>query len=418
MNMTKAEQQAEAAARAEAAGSVPGEVVSDINDSAGEGNEGGSHQQVERDEPRDDNGRPKPIHMSPADQARLDMAKRFRRQGAEEDVPFNGNLNDPEMLYGKSGREALEPEPDEPDILVPQAKTVMPKETNAPKRTLTVRGRQVEMTDDEILAAAQKTLAGDSYLDEARSLLEEAKQIKAERAGRAPQHPEGEHNNSTQYDRQDVDPQSRQHPDELEEAIEQIQFGDPKEAAAKIRKVMKTVSEQEADEGQMRRLVKNDIARSQAVVKAFSEKNPTIANDQVAAQALEQFVYQITREEIEKLGDVDASKIPQNSAELANWHRFYRINGRAVSTPDALLESAKGRYEKWKGVSGQTPSPAAQAKPRVVVNVDRDQRRAAIPNQPTRSMSPTPDALTRQPQGKSRSDVIMAMRKQRGQTVA
>jgi hypothetical protein len=33
-------------------------------------------------------------------------------------------------------------------------------------------------------------------------------------------------------------------------------------------------------------------------------------------------------------------------------------------------------------------------------------------------MAPAPDAVARQPQGKSRSDVIMAMRKQRGQTVA
>jgi hypothetical protein len=419
MNMTKAEQTAEANARAEAAGTVPGdEIVSDINDSTGEEGEGGQRQ-PERAEEDDSPARPKPIHMSPADQARLDMAKRFRRQSVEDDVPFNGNMNDPEMLYGKAGREQLDPDPIAPDLLVPDPKVVIPPVVAPAKRTLTVRGKTVEMTDDEILAAAQKTLAGDSYLDEARGLLEEAKQIKAERAGHDPQHPEGQ-NSRTRNDGQDADPdEARQHPgDELEEAIEQIQFGDPKEAAAKIRKVMKTVSEQEADEGQMRRLVKNDIARVQVVLKTFSDANPTIANDKIAAQAIEQFVYDVTREEIEKLGDVDASKIPQNPAELANWHRFYRINGRSVSNPEALLESAKGRYLKWKGVSEQPVVPAAKVAPRVVVNVDRTERRAAMPTQPTRSMAPRPDAQARPTEGRSRSETIMKMRQQRGQTVA
>jgi hypothetical protein len=415
--LTKAEQMAEANARAEAAGTVPGdEIVSDINDNTGEEGEGGSHQPQRAAEDDDGAGRPKPIHMSPADQARLDMAKRFRRQSVEDDVPFNGNMNDPEMLYGKAGRVELKPDPNEPDMLV--EKPVTPVKPEPAKRTLTVRGKTVEMTDDEILAAAQKTLAGDSYLDEARSLLEEAKTIKAERAGRAPQHPEGD-TQRTQDDGLENDRDgARQHPDELEEAIEQIQFGDPKEAAAKIRKVMKTVSEKEADEGQMRRLVKNDIARVQTVLKTFSDANPEIANDPIAAQAIEQFVYRLTRAEIEKLGDVDASKIPQNPAELANWHRFYRINGRSVSTAEALLEGAKGEYLKWKGVSEQPKPPAAKVAPRVVVNVDRTERRAAMPTQPTRSMAPRPDAQARPTEGRSRSETIMKMRQQRGQTVA
>ena len=420
---TKADQLQEAAARAEASGAaidpitgaaMSQEITSDISDSTGEEGDDG-YQPQRRTDDDDRGGRQKPIAMSPADQARMDMAKRFKRQGAEEDVPFNGNMNDPEMIHGQFGRQALEPEP--VDEGAPIAKAVIAPAPEA-KRTLTVRGKQVEMTDNEILAAAQKTLAGDSYLDEARTLLEEAKQIKAERAGRAPHHPEGEHNQGTQDDGQDFDAQDRQHPDELEEAIEQIQFGDPKEAAAKIRNVIKGVSEKEADEGQMRRLVKNDITKAQAVVKSFSDANPEIANDPIAAQALEQFVYKATRAEIEKLDGIDASKIPQNSAELANWHRFYRINGREVSTPAQLLETAKGEYLKWKGVSEQPKPAPAKAAPRVVVNVDRTERRANIPNQPTRSMAPRPDAPAAQSQGKSRTDVIMNMRRQRGQTVA
>lgn len=408
---TKAEQEAEANARAAAAGDVPADqIVSDIVDNTGPSDDPvlTQPQRTEEDLPQ----RAKPIHMSPADQARMEMAKRFKRQSADEDVPFNGNMSDPEMIYGEHGREQLEPEPVVDD---PIAKAVIAPEP-VKKKTLTVRGKQVEMTDDEILAAAQKTLAGDSYLDEARGLLEEAKTIKAERAGRDPQHPEG--HTRTQDDGLDPDPNlARQHPDELEEAIEQIQFGDPKEAAKKIRDVIKKTSETEADEGQMRRLVKNDISRAQVVVKSFTDKNPDIANDPIAAAALEQFVYAVSREEIEKLGEVDASKIPQNPAELANWHRFYRVNGRSVSNPEQLLESAKGRYLKWKGVSEQ-PKPPTPAKPRVEVNVDRTARRANIPTQPSRSVAVQPDAQTRPPQGKTRSEVIRAMRAQRGQTVA
>lgn len=425
--LTKAEQDIEAKGRTEAQAEAQAQghfvptgndiVPGDTDDSTGEaGGEGGQRQQPDRTE-EEDAGRPKPIYMSPADQARMEMAKRFKRQSTEDDVPFNGNMNDPEMLYGRSGRQELEPEAIETET-APIAKALIPPVAPPVKRTLTVRGKAVEMTDDEILAAAQKTLAGDSYLEEARDLLQEAKQIKAERAGRAPQHPEGEHNQRTQDDGQDDPDGERQHPDELEEAINDIQFGDPKEAAAKIRKVFKGVAEKEADEGQMKRLVKNDIARVQVVLKTFSDANPDIANDPIAAQAIEQFVYRLTRAEIEKLGDVDASKIPQNPAELANWHRFYRINGRSVSTAEALLEGAKGEYLKWKGVSEQPKLPPIPAKPRVEVNVDRSARRANIPNQPTRSVAPRSDAQARPTEGRSRSDTIMKMRQQRGQSVA
>ncbi len=56
--------------------------------------------------------RPKPIHMSPSDEARANIAKRFRRDD-EGRVPYNGDPNDPEMLYGKHGR--AQPDPEEVD---------------------------------------------------------------------------------------------------------------------------------------------------------------------------------------------------------------------------------------------------------------------------------------------------------------
>lgn len=409
---TKQEQLAEANARALANGTDADEQVSDINDSTGEeGGEEGQFQPERRGADEDRQER-REIRMSPADQARLDMAKRFRRQGAEDDVPFNGDLNDPEMLYGTSGREQLEPDAELPDILQPAPAPQV-------KRTIKVRGQDIELSEDEILERARKVTAADSYLEEARQLLDEAKTIKAERVSQNSRPPESRTN--TQDDGLDTDPSEQRHPpgDELEEAIEQIQYGDPKEAAQRLRNVMKKVSETEANEGQLRRLVNNDIARAQKTLKAFSDANPDIANDPIAASAVEQFVYAVTREEIEKLDSVDKTKIPTNSAELANWHRFYRVNGQEVSSPEQLLEKARARYQTWKGVPPQ-PQVKQETKgaPRVVVNVDRTERRANLPNQPTRSAAPRPDVQTNAPQGRSRSAVIMGMRQQRGQTVA
>lgn len=386
-----------------------------IDDSTGE-NDLPARQPRQQDEPETE-ARHEPIRMSPNDLKRLEIAKRFKRNAdGDEDAPFNGDPNDPEMRFGKVARQTIEPEPGE-SIVGQRVEEPAPQDEPQPKLTkLIVRGKDVWLTDAQILERAAKVEAADSYLEEGRSLLEQARRVNREqRTSPDLHHPEDQ--TGTQNDDLNVDDQSAdQHPDELAQAIEEIQFGDPKNAADKIRQVIDRAADQSADKRQKTRLINNDVAKSQADLKAFMGQNPDLAKDEVANVVLEKTMYDIYREDITKLG-VDPAVIPTDTTELANWHRFYRVEGKPVRTTAEALQEAKGRFDKWRGVTKQSPQPQRQ-QPRVEVNVDRTARREAIQNQPTRAVAPRPDAVRQAPTRKSRHDIIMDMRRSRGRPVA
>lgn len=422
MTLSKAEQDAEARGRNASLKDDAGNPIgadprqTPIDDSTEEQLGDPPSRPIDRNEddgePR---GRVKPVYMSPADQKRAEFAKRFKRDD-EGNVPYNGNPNDPEMLYGKYGREDLgEPEP-EPE---PQAREQAQPQ---PKLfTIKVRGKDVTLTEEQLLERASKVEAADSYLDESRDLLEQARAAKrnsAERTGEEPHRPEARR--STQDDVLNAAnaTEDGQHPDPLEQAIEEIQFGDPKEAAGKIRKVITQVSDESADQRQVQRLIQKDSLASQQAVKAFVDQNPEF-KDPRTERWMRDELFIIQREEIVALGQVDADKIPTDPKAVADWHQFYRVNGANVSDPVKMLKAAQDRYETWRGVK---PKPAPQPQPRreaprVEVNVDRNARRAAIPNQPSRPSAPVPDATQQRPQASTRANTILNMRKARGQLV-
>lgn len=354
------------------------------------------------------------IRMSPGDAARAEMAKKFRRA---DSVPFNGDPNDPEMLYGDVARETLVPEDNEPENISGEDREPAPQAQQPPqKRKIKVRGQEIELTDDEILERAAKVTAADSYLEEARELLRDAKTIKAERAGRDRQHPDEQ--SSTPDDEQELEPpQDQRRPVDTKSVVEKIQFGDPEEAAQDLDELIERKAGERADNAQLKRVMDNDLAKSQKALKDFVAANPELDADRLSATAIENILYDIYREEILSLGQVDADKIPKNPQELAYWHRFYRVNGHQVSDFAKAINTAKERFEAWRGKPATPQQPRKAPTGRVEVNVDRSQRRAAIPNQPERAVAPRP-AATQQQAPKSRSDVIAQMKKARGQITA
>lgn len=387
-------------------------------DESGDQNRG---RETELPEQNDDVPRRKPLYMSPADEVRANIAKRFRHEAPEDEVPFNGDMTDPEMLYGRAGRREEEPAGDDIDPGVPRQEA----QTEAPKlRKLIVRGKEIELTEEEILARAGKVTAADSYLDEARAMLEEAKSI---RGGRSPagtdQHPDPSRTRATE-DEQELDPpDDAQHPAQsrTRKLVEELQFGDPDKAAELLEEIVDERADKKADNRQLTRLMNNDLVASQKALKDFMGKHPELADDKNAAVLIENSMYDFFREEIEALGTVDKDTIPKDPKQLANWHRFHRVHGDNVSKPADLLEKALKKIEAWRG--GPKPNPSTsrsterRPEPRVDVTVDRTQRRQALPNQPSRTVSPRPDAMAA-PQTRSRSDVVMQMRKSRGQLTA
>lgn len=376
-------------------------------------------------EPRRTEPEPPVDRRSPSDIARAEMAARFKSQriAKEGEIPFNGDINDPEMNYGRFGAQPdADPAPGPSAVgqrtdIEPEPAPVTP--APAPKTyKLKIRGLDVEMSEDEVLRRAAMTTAADTYLDEAREILDAAKGIRknqAARAGQDPQHPEGQ--TAPQDDGLNPDATDQgQHPDPFEQVIEDIQFGEPKEAAKRLREVLTAESDKSADKRQQQRIVNNELAKSQKALQAFASSNPDIANDPAATAVMLENIYGIYREDLIKTG-IDASKLPKDPTELANWHTFSRTRGEATPI-EQVFDKAKARYQAWRGGSKASPSQQpARAAPRVDVNVDRTQRREAIPNQPTRSMAPRQDAARQAPAEPNRSSIIMGMRKSRGQVV-
>ena len=364
-------------------------------------------------EPSEPEPREKPIAMSPQDAKRAAMADRFKRKDVE--APFDGDLTKPENMYGDVAAEALEVDPDAPEPGVPAAR--QQEQKPAPRMiTRTVRGKEVTKSEDEWLALAMKVDAADSYLEESQQLLKDAKAIRQERTGQDPQHPEGR--TEAQDDRTDEDDRqtSRRPGIDLKSVVEKIQFGDPAEAAEELAKAIDTVATKQVNEGHVARLVSNDLARSKADLAAFSKANPDIAADQIASMVIENNVYAIYREEIKALG-VDEAQIPKDPKALADWHRLYRVHGHTVSKPADVLEKAKAKLDSWRGTTSQAPKPAPRkGEARVEVNVDRTERRMAIPVQPSRAVAPRRDAPVVK-QEDSRKSAVQEMRRARGQPV-
>lgn len=365
-----------------------------------------------------------PIRHSPQDDVRMSIASRFRRPEAEE-RPFNGDMTDPENAYGRFGRDG----DDDDDAAVAAAEAggedlsdiddQRQAARQPAKREVIVRGKKMLLSDEEILAAAQKTLAGDTYLEDAKSILAQAKEIRAERTGANRQHPDGD-----QVGAQDeLDPaldDGAQHPEPLPvELVQKLQFGDPEEAAKELAEYIDRRSEKKAatavHSSGVERAFDQDLQRSQKALKAFTDANPDLANDELAAMAIEKGMYDLYKEDILKLGLTTEDKLPTTSKELANWHRFYRVNGYEVRPTKDLLEASKAKFLDWKGVKPAPQQQQRQAKtaPRISVSVDRDARRAAIPLQPSRAAAPRRDVQA--PAPSDRASVVADMRRQRGQ---
>jgi hypothetical protein len=376
------------------------------------GDEGDGETRIEA-EPE---ARAKPIAMSPQDIKRQAMADRFKRPDAE-DRPFDGDMTKAENLYGDVANETLEVDETLPEPGVPADQQRAAPAQDDRTHTIKVRGKEIKLTTAELLERASKVEAADTYLAESRDLLEQAKQVRGGRTAPDSQHPEDR--TGAQDDEQDQDRRSddtRRPGIDLKSVVEKIQFGDPEEAAADLARAIDSVTDQKVNEGHVARLVSNDLARAKMDLKAFRDANPELDKDELSSKAIENIIYSIYREEIVKLG-VDEAQIPQDSKALADWHRLYRVHGHTVSKTADVLTQAKARFDKWRGPSTQAkPATTRKEAPRVAVNVDRTERRMAIPTQPSRGVAPRRDAAP-VTQENSRKSAVQEMRRARGQPV-
>jgi hypothetical protein len=319
-----------------------------------------------------------------------------------------------------------EPEPQEqgePQDAAPPETETQPE--SAPRMVkVKIRGVEKEITYDEAIAEAQKSLAGESYVDEGRSKIKELDdlirqartQISAPRESQPPT-PGGQP--STQpTDQPTGDPQQPE--DLIGKLIETMQFGDPNEARPMMENVISTMAKQIVQREMVEQRLKTEGARSNKVLKDFVEKHADLANDPKSEAVIQRTLYDMQLEDLKAI-NVDLTKIPTPSgqltpADVAVAHRYYRSEGYGVREPKEMLERAVEEFLEWKGVKPETPASDKPAAPRVEVSVDRTARRAAIPQQPSRSA--TPSRPTQVPAsadiGERRASAVQMMMAKRG----
>lgn len=374
------------------------------------------------------------------DSRRQAIVARFR-----EDRNTEGDDRDDISDFARSGmpQEFQHPVPDlapeeappvAPAEAAPEVAVQETEQAPTPKVKVKVRGQEIEISQDEYHAAAQKGLAGDDYLREARGKLDEVDALLRDTKNRATHpaqsgtHPAG-HDGVQPGERDAAPAADPQQPgdDPLQAAIEAIQFGDPADARKLLGDTIQQVAATAAQSTLQGERTRDEIARSRAVLKDFADQHPELATDPRSRAAMEATVYELQIEDLKQLG-VDPAQLQTRTghvtpADIAQAHLWYRTKGFKVRSPAELLQKAHEDFLEWRGIKpsrpanepASDPSPQPPLPPRVEVRVDRNDRRQAIPAQPSQSAAPhRPAPAQPAPQARDRSSVVENMRQLRG----
>lgn len=367
---------------------------------------------------------------SPHDKNRNDIISRLRARRVQETA--DDDESDAQQI-NRFARSGMPPEllglAAQGDVPTPAAEASQEQvseeepEPAAPpaKRKLKVRGQEVELTEDEVVAAAQKFLAADNYLDEAKSKMEEvnrllagARQTQPTARSDQPTTPQGARQNATQSADPDEDlaPAVADTPDPYVELAEKIQFGDSADAAKSLATLVTMEAGRQSEKALLDQRMRSDALQSQRIVQKFSEEHPELAKDEFASAAMEKHLYRLQVEDMAKFWSPE--EIPQTPADVARWHQYCRAQGLEVRDVGTLLTTARDNFLAWKGTPA-TPqtSAASSGAPKIAVNVDRAARRAAVPLQPTRTVTARPDSVSAPPSTQTRSDIVKQMMNQR-----
>ncbi|WP_028136158.1 hypothetical protein [Bradyrhizobium japonicum] len=331
--------------------------------------------------PVDDNPRPsEPPKPEILDQdPRAAIAARFKklREDKEPPVETTGDFVDPSQVYGQAGK--VEEEPPAP---APEPPPAQPS-----KRKLKVNGQEQEYTEEEVIALAQKAAAANDILEQAKERLAESKRVlETTRVHVSRQNP-ADNPAPTATDADDGTDGQQNPADPLKEAIEQIQYGDPDKAKEVLGKTIAEVATAAVKQVSWEDRVQADVASDLRAHDDFVKKNEDLAKDPRAAKLIRAELLDGYAEDLRKIGVPD-DKIPTDATQLANLHRGHKLRGAQVRSVSKLLEDAGNSVREFAkiGAPRQETAPQKPTNPeRVQVNLNRDDRRRAIPQQPQRA---------------------------------
>jgi hypothetical protein len=349
-------------------------------------------------------------HANPED-ARAAIAAKFKRVRVDKEPPVEttGDFLDPSQTYGQVAAKKDEPSPGD----APVAGDPPPAPT---KRKLKVNGQERELTQEEIDAAAQKALAADDYLEQAKGKYKDAQQLlETTRVHVSRQNP-ADHAPAPSATEGD-DPDGQHNPaDPLKEAIEQIQYGDPDKAKEVLGKTIAEVATAAVKQVSWEDRRTQDVAADLRAHDDFVKKNPDLASDPISHAVIREQLLEGYREDLRSVGVPD-EQIPTDPSKLANEHRRVKLQGQPVRSVVTLLNAAKDRLDAWRGGPPRTGSnPAPSNETRVEVNLNRDDRRRQIPQNPQRAnVQPSSQPQQQPGQQSSRKNAVAAAQAARGQ---
>jgi hypothetical protein len=254
------------------------------------------------------------------------------REGAEELADVNDDGTTSAFLVEGEKKEPevteVEPEVIEPE---PVAKAPEP-EIQAPKFKIKVNGKEIELTQEELIARAQKVESADAYLADA---------ARAKRASEAPPPPEGPTAEEIQ----------RQQDEEDARIVRAIQMGTEEEAKIAVRLLTSRVAARPSvSPDDMSRAIDERLAFNEAITD-FRKNFPDIASEPLLNSLAQQR---------------DANLVA--SGDTRPYKERYESIGKELRA--------------WK--EGLVPAPNAQGDPKVpdVSFADKDAKKAAAPKTP------------------------------------
>jgi hypothetical protein len=354
--------------------------------------------------PSEDRGFKEPL--PPASKGDLDRASIVNRMREQRQADHEEALAEGDQIRRDAGIDGGF-SPDEPP---PPLDPAPPPGQQNGKVRLKIRGTEIDVDPDMLLAMAQKAGAADSYLAEARAIRDQAKREAADMLEQASMKAELEAL------------RDREIPTELDSALAEAQFGDPDQARRQLASSFDAAVRQQTQQDRE----KAELAKSQQTLTDWVTQNADISNDDFAMSSMQGRLFSEMREDLHRAG-FDVSQLKSDDA-LANMHMRFRAGGHGVRALGEIFDKAAQDYRVWRGGAparsvsrpngARPPAPQPQprqAEPRLEINVDRSQRRANIPTQ-ARSSAPQRMPMIDEPtsgQMERRQSVAEAMQQQR-----
>lgn len=361
---------------------------------------------------------------------RSDISKKYReaRDRADEDHAVEGLEDDRErMLYGRdvetrADREARRREERGETVEETAGPEERAEEAPASRMKLNVRGKELDLPQDEVIALAQKAAAADEILDHAKQIRAEQQRILDElQTARGNQTPAEKQASEAA---QDDEPAKQPDDSELDDIIDRIQVGSPEDAKKALEKygdnivtrVMERIGNVDEHIEQTIRVREENTERQREMMQtldSFAEKNPEFAESPALQSALATEAALTMRENMRAIGvrdDTFESLKEQHgfSDQQATAYAYRYLRGKGYELPDngSVLTNSAEKLRKTFGISRQAEQQ--QNEPRD--QSERVERKRNLGPQPRRAnASPNAEVKERSIE-ESRKQAVRQMR--------